>query len=130
MSLSPHPLSDDEFRELIGPSETDTASSRPDERRRFKRFAVRIELVCQGLDEQWQPTGNKIAGVTLNMSRGGILFDTTDEIYAGLVLVQFLSGRDVITERAVRISRRTPEHGAAVIAGEFVQAPPDGSAWR
>lgn len=127
MPLSPHPLSDDQFRKLIGPSGTDAVSSRPDERRRFKRFAVRIELTCQGLDEQWQPTGNVIAGVTLNMSRGGVLFDTTNEIYAELVLVQFLSGDDVTAERAVRISRRTPEHGAAIIAGDFVQASPDGS---
>jgi hypothetical protein len=120
MSL-PYPLSDDQFRRLVGPSVGNGSPTHPDERRRFKRFAVRIALACQGLSEQWEPTGNTIAGVTLNMSQGGILFDTTDEIYAPNVLVQFISGDEVIAERAVHIDRRIPDRGAAVIAGEFVK---------
>jgi hypothetical protein len=122
----PHPLSDDEFRKLIRPSIDDDGSVRRDERRQFKRFAVRIELRCQGLSERWESTGKTIAGITLNMSRGGVQFDTTAEIYAKIVLVQFMSGDEVIAERAVRIDRRTPAHGAAVMAGEFVIVPSDG----
>lgn len=122
MSL-PHPLSDNEFRKLIGPSSGDDGPVRHDERRQFKRFSSRIELRCQGLSERGESTGKTIAGITLNMSRGGVLFDTTAEIYANLVLVQFMSDDEVITERAVRIDRRTPAHGAAVMAGEFVRGP-------
>ena len=120
-----YPLSDDQFRKLVEPSIGNGSPPRSDERRRFKRFAVRIDLACQGLNEQWEPTGDTIAGVTLNMSLGGIQFDTTDEIYAKFVLVQFMSGDEVIAERAVRIDRRTPAHGAAVMAGEFVLIPSD-----
>ncbi len=124
----PHPLSVDEFHRLIGPSTDDDRSVRRDERRQFKRFAVRIDLRCQGLSEQSAPSGNIVAGVSLNMSQGGILFDTADEIYATVVLVQFMSGEDVIAERAVRVDRRTPAHGAAVLAGEFVTVPPNDAA--
>ena len=125
MSLSPHPLSDDQFQKLVGASGTGTVTTRSNERRSSKRFAVRIDLVCQGLSQNGERIGNTFTGVTLNMSQGGVLFDTTEEIYSNLVLIQFNCGGAVIAERAVRITRRTPDHGAAVIAGDFVQAPPD-----
>lgn len=64
-----------------------------------------------------------IEGVTLNMSRAGVLFDTTSEIPADFVRVKFIRDDEVLAERVVRIDRRTPAHGAAVVAGAFVEIP-------
>ena len=108
-------LEDEEYVKLVGPLNA-KAVSEPSDKRRFPRFAVEFDVKCQGLNEAWEPVGVPFKGKTMNLSRGGILFETQEQVEAPLVAIQILSGHDVVAEATISVVR----HGHGIIAGQFV----------
>lgn len=108
-------LNDEVLIKLVGPLNAKTVSE-PSDKRKSPRFAVEFDLKCQGLNEKWQPVGVPFKGKTMNLSRGGVLFETKELVDAPLVDMQILHGHDVLAEATINVVR----HGQGIIAGQFV----------
>lgn len=109
-------LVDEQFLEIVGPLNARVVST-PSDLRKFPRFAVQLDVKCQGLDEQWLPVGVPFKGAAMNISRGGIMFSTDAITDAPLVRLELLRGYDVLAECTMKVVRR----GAGTLAGPFVK---------
>ena len=109
-------LIDEQFLEIVGPLNAKAAST-PSDLRKFPRFAVQLDVKCQGLDDHWLPVGVPFKGAAMNVSRGGIMFSTDAISDAPFVRLELLRGYDVLAECTIKVVRR----GAGALAGPFVK---------
>ena len=109
-------LMDEQFLEIVGPLNAKVASA-PSGLRKFPRFAVQLDVKCQGLDDGWLPVGVPFKGAAMNISRGGIMFFTDAIGDAPFVRLELLSGYAVLAECTIKVVRRS----SGAIAGPFVK---------
>lgn len=114
--FEPHLLDDEQYLKIVGPLNAKSAPKSSD-LRRFPRFAVAFVVKGQGLDEAWLPVGIPFKGATMNISRGGILFNTDALVAAPFMALEILDGHDILAERTIRVFPR----GKGMIGGQFVK---------
>ena len=114
--FEPHLLDDEQYLKIVGPLNAKAVSA-PSDKRQFPRFAVAFVVKGQGLDETWLPVGVPVKGATMNISRGGLLFNTDALVGAPFMALELLDGHDILAERTIRVFPR----GKGMIAGQFVK---------
>ena len=116
--FEPHLLDDEQYLKIVGPLNA-TSAPKPSALRRFPRFAVAFVVKGQGLDEAWLPVGVSFKGATMNISRGGILFNTDVLVGAPFMALELLDSHEVLAPRTIRVFPR----GKGMIGGQFAGEP-------